>query len=165
MLIFFIVLYPKGIWEIYIAMHKTGIKYSLPNFGANKMRFLKNCQKCVSFLKNSFMFRILWLWVCNLGHEILKCHSEPTFWDFAFFAAGGGSLLKFRSFVVPTKLLKAFQAEWSFEHERCCCLGKQTQFWKLLRQTCVFLCPQQIIFASKKNWDSLKTMHRHLKRL
>ena len=76
------------------------------------------------------------LWVCNLGHELLKCDTEPTFWDFAFFAFY--SSLKFQSFVVSTKLLKAFQPEWSFEHERCCCWGKQTRVLKLLWQTHVY---------------------------
>ena len=76
------------------------------------------------------------LWVCNLGHELLKCDTEPTFWDFAFFAFY--SSLKFQSFVVSTKLLKAFQPEWSFEHERCCSKGKQTRFLELLWQTHVF---------------------------
>ena len=53
-----------------------------------------------------------------------------NFWILSFSSLSlAHSSPKFESFVVSTKLLKAFQAEWSFEHERCyCCQRKQFCF-------------------------------------
>ena len=96
------------------------------------------------FLKKSSTFVPFFL-ACNLDREILKCDTEPTCWDFAFSAFYSSP--KFQSFVVSTKLLKAFQPEWSFEHERCCCQGKQT---KIIWQTCISLCSAEGICVKEK---------------
>ena len=66
----------------------------------------------------------------SLSVQLWSQNSKAVnFWILSFSSLSlAHSSPKFESFVVSTKLLKAFQAEWSFEHERCCCLGKQTRF-------------------------------------
>ena len=74
--------------------------------------FVKHVLNSLSVQLRSQNSKALNFWILSFS-SLSLAHSSP----------------KFESFVVSTKLLKAFQAEWSFEHERCyCCQRKQFCF-------------------------------------